>query len=47
MWLQYLGVGKFAVTPSAIDQVSLGNHFNLRLIVGEPDEAEALRVPGL
>lgn len=45
--LKYLWVGKFAVTPSSINHVSLSNHFGLRLVLGEPDKPEPFGVASL
>ena len=45
--LTLLAVRDLDVAPPPVDHVPLGEHPHLRLVAREPDEAEALGLPGL
>ena len=45
--LTLLAVWDFHIAPATVDHVTLGKNPHLRLVAREPDEAEALGLPGL
>ena len=45
--LALLAVWDFHIAPATVDHVTLGKNPHLRLVAREPDEAEALGLPGL
>ena len=41
------GIGNLDVAPSPIDQMPLGEDSDLRIVVGETNEAESFALPSL